>query len=287
MDKDERARRREEKRRREEAQKRWWIQVFLPLFAVAVLSLPSIFGIYSALEPGRGGGVAAIAAIAYEFFYVFAAFLIMQNGLRRDLVRVELVAFLMALILNVIANYRSRIAEELAAGGTLLSTFSFESFGMSLVESFALTILALIAALLMQFLPRKDAPAPTQEEEETDEEEEEEQERESSEEAVAPLAEEAAAAEEAEQTIAAERVEEDVREIYGEGEPEEEEGVAEHAAEREAESRGSGVEQELTRDMEAEEPLPESTDVSIQKKEEEEETSDEPEHPPRDTDPRA
>lgn len=297
MDNDERAKRREEKRRREEAQRRWWLQVFLPLFAVAILSLPSIFGIYSALEPGRGGGVATMAAIAYECFYVFAAFLIMQNGLRRDLVRVELVAFLVALILSIIANYRSRIAEEVAAGGTLISTFSLESLGMSMVESFALTILALIAAFLMQFLHRKEAPAPAKEEEA----EEDEREAVQPEEAAAPLAAEAAAAEQAEETLAAERAEETlaaeqaeetVQEIYGDEREAEEEVGLERAMEQEAESPGSGVEQELQHDMgkeeeeEAEAPAPEPTDEPTHK-EEEETPADEPEQPPRDTDSRA
>lgn len=148
---DAKARKQEEKRRKKEAQTRWWLWVFLPLFAVAILSLPGTLGIYDALVPGRGPFVSAIAAIGFELFYVFAAFLIMKDGLHRSLLNLVIAALVLASILNVLADYRYRVPYSLDNFDTLFSTFNGLAFLLALVEGISLAGLAFAGAFLMKF----------------------------------------------------------------------------------------------------------------------------------------
>jgi hypothetical protein len=148
---DAKARKQEEKRRKKEAQTRWWLWVFLPLFAVAILSLPGTLGIYDALVPGRGPFVSAIAAIGFELFYIFAAFLIMKDGLHRSLLNLVIAALVLASILNVLADYRYRVPYSLDDFDTLFSTFNGLAFLLALVEGISLAGLAFAGAFLMKF----------------------------------------------------------------------------------------------------------------------------------------
>ncbi|NJN68227.1 MAG: hypothetical protein HC884_16690 [Chloroflexaceae bacterium] len=106
--------------------------------------------------------ISSLSSLGYELFYILAAYFIMKNGLRRDLLKIELAAFLMAMVFNIIADYTRRVPGSLVSETQLLATFSALDLVMAVIESLALSGLAFVTALLMKYLykPASVLPPP-------------------------------------------------------------------------------------------------------------------------------
>lgn len=141
----------EGKRRKRQVQRHWWLWIFLLLIGVGILSLPGAMGIYAALLPARGQSVAALAAVGFELFSIFIAFLVVNGGLSRGLRNVLLLAFCLASLLNVLADYTYRIPGSMNDFATLMATFNGLALSLALVEGISVAGLAFAGVILMKF----------------------------------------------------------------------------------------------------------------------------------------
>jgi hypothetical protein len=151
------------------AQQRTGITILF-LFIVALLSLPSSYGVFSALLLMHDIYISSLSFLGYELFYIIAAYFIMKNGLRRDLLKIEMAAFMMAIVLNIIADYTRRVPGSLVSEAQLLATFSSLDLVMAIIESLALSGLAFVTAILMKYLyqePTVSSPSPGSQADET------------------------------------------------------------------------------------------------------------------------
>lgn len=151
------------------AQQRTGVTILF-LFIVALLSLPSSYGVFSALLLMHDVFISSLSFLGYELFYIIAAYFIMKNGLRRDLLKIEMAAFMMAIVLNIIADYTRRVPGSLVSEAQLLATFSSLDLVMAIIESLALSGLAFVTAILMKYLykePTASSPSPGTQADET------------------------------------------------------------------------------------------------------------------------
>ena len=136
-----------------------WKRRALAVIAVALLSVPSAFGVYHALVPTRGAFAAAMAAAGFEAVYISTALLMLRPALRSYARNVSLAAVIVAVILNTLADYQARVPGGLARWTVAVEQFDPLALALALIESAPLAALAYAMATLLHRLSEDESDA--------------------------------------------------------------------------------------------------------------------------------
>lgn len=126
-----------------------WPRRSLAAMAVVCLSVPSALGVYAALEPSRGVWAAGMAAAGLELVYVGTSILTLTPALVNYARRCALGAVIVAVMLNLVSDYNTKVPDGLSSWARFLGSFDPLLLSLALIESAPLAILAYSVTLLL------------------------------------------------------------------------------------------------------------------------------------------
>ena len=122
----------------------------LAVLSILLLSAPSALGVQRALAPTRGELAGWLAALGIELAYLSLAFIEFDDVQRqRNAARVARTAVATAIVLNVLADYATRVPAGLTGAAAFLATFDWLLLMLSVLESAPLAGLAYTLAVLL------------------------------------------------------------------------------------------------------------------------------------------
>jgi len=122
----------------------------LAVLSILLLSAPSALGVQRALAPTRGELAGWLAALGIELAYLSLAFIEFDDVQRqRNAARVARTAVATAIVLNVLADYATRVPAGLTSAAAFLATFDWLLLVLSVLESAPLAGLAYTLAVLL------------------------------------------------------------------------------------------------------------------------------------------
>lgn len=129
-----------------------WQRKLLALLSVPLLAVPSAVGVYSYLAPESGVLAAGLAAAGFEVLYVGTNILVIHSDeLRRYARNVSLASVLVAVLMNSLAHYGTKVPNAYAG-----APLNLLAAGLALIASAPLAGLAYAVSALLHRLSEAD-----------------------------------------------------------------------------------------------------------------------------------